>query len=112
MVQRQISIGPSTFYGHIVASSGSGFTVEDDHGVQHKTQAFEMFIEVQPVLSLLSATRRIAQPQPPQQHAPRRRDTPETQQTREAARGIAMVDAFIKREVLGSEKTRTSIERV
>ena len=99
MVQRHdlAGIGPSTFYGHIVESSDF-FTVQDKSGVKHKTQANEMMIAVHAMLRLLSSSPRIAKPRPSPQHVPRRRGAPGEQQTRDAARNIAMVDAFIKDE--------------
>ena len=89
-------------------TSESGFTVQDDSAFQHETQANEMFIEVRTVLSLLSASPRIAKTQPSQQHVPRRRGAPEKQQTLKSARDIAMVDAFIKRG--GSRKRRPPVQ--
>ena len=87
-----------TFHGHIVGSTDLNFTVQGESGVENETQATEMIIEADTILGLLSSRRRIGKPRPSPQHAPPFRGAPGEQQTREAARNIAMVDAFIKGE--------------
>jgi hypothetical protein len=100
-VQRRdpTGIGPSTFTAHTIEEARSVFIVEDENGVTHETQAYEMLIAADTVLNVLSPRRQITKQRPPRTPSPQHdqplQDAHGAPPSREGIRNVEMVAKYL-----------------